>query len=305
MANELLQKFLDVGLFNFGDDDQRLKDFLGASEDLAKELARSPEKVIPWVLVAIDPAVPDAEPVLDEVEAAIKSRWNSFRNKFPERPKAFLRPVIWEALCQAAAGSTEIASAIWLSGASVLPHLASRKEQGIVEEFLLAQGQTMETAGEQAWALPQSGAEFRAPALALTFPKIQTANLDRTALEQGLAAASGPTNRQNQQIPNANPNWTHQPQHWSWEFAPRAAAAISEQVNKALVPLANQVSALAEQADPQLKEFSKAISVAINLWVNASVKGLAQRSALMWWKEVLYSPSLRKSYRRSRPLRRP
>jgi hypothetical protein len=297
MPNNILQKFLDAGLFNFGDDDQRLKDFQAAATDMAKEFVKSPEKVIPAVLVAIDPAVPDGDPVLDQAEAAIKGHWSSFRNKFSERPKAFLRPVLWEALSQAAADNTEIASAIWLSGASVLPYLAAPKEREIVEEFLLNQGGKMETMAEQTWSLSLSGAEFTAPALTLRFPKIQGINVDQGALEQGLSAASGPHDRSNNRYPGANQHWPNAANNWSWEFAPRAAAAISAQVNKALEPLANQASALGEQVEPQLKKYGKEISAAIGVWVNASASGLARRSALLWWKESLYSPTLHKSYR--------
>lgn len=301
MANNLLQKFLDVGLFNFGDDDQRLKDFQAGAEDMAKEFAKSPAKVIPAVLVAIDPAVPDEDPVLDEAEAAIKNHWSSFRNKFPERPKAFLRPVIWEALGRVAGESPKVASAVWLSGANVFPHLPGPKEQGIVGEFLINQGKTMEATAEQSWALSQPGTNFTVPALTFKFPKVQGAKMDQSALEQGLAAASGP-NKQNQPLPNSNPHFSNQGGSWSWEFAPRAAATISEQVNKALAPLANQAGALTEQVEPQLREFGNAVSAGITHWINASVKGLAQRSALIWWKEALYSPSLHNGYRQLSPV---
>jgi hypothetical protein len=288
MATELLQKFLDAGLFNFGDDDQRLKDFIAAADDLAKEYTRIPAKVIPAVLVAIDPAVSDTDPILDEAENAVKNHWNSFRNKFSERPKAFLRPVIWEALCRAANGHTEIGSALWLTGASVLPYLAVQKERSIVEDFLLSKGRNMEAEAEQAWAIPQAKLEFSPPTFSLKTVASKAANVDRGALEDGLGAASGPHNQaNNKRYNNPNPHWPNQPTNWAWEFAPRAAAAICEQVDKALAPLVNQASALAEQTGPQLRQFGQEITSAISGWVIASVGGLAQRSALMWWKESL------------------
>jgi hypothetical protein len=304
MASTLLQRFLDAGLFNFGDEDQRLKDFQLASDDLAKAFANSPEKVIPAILVAIDPEVPDGDPVLGEVEAAIKGHWNSFRNKFPERPKGFLRPVLLDALCQAATGNTEIASAICLSGASLLQHLrSSSEERTIVEEFLLNQILMMETAAEKTWAVARPEAEFTVPTLTFKIPEIQGVGVDQPALEEGLAAASGPSNQQNRRHANANPYWpNNQGSNWVWEFAPRAAATISEQVNKALAPLAGQTNVLVEQVEPELKKFGKEVSAAISQWVNASVRGLAQRSSLLWWKEALYSPGLRTTYRELSPV---
>ncbi len=298
MNDTLLQQFLDAGLFNFGDDDARLKDFVAAAEDLGKEFAENPESVIPATLVALDADVPDADPMLERAEAAVKKHWNSFRNKFPERQKGFLRPLLLDGVAKAAATDADIASAVWLCSATVYPLFASGRERGIVEAFLRQQGETAEAHAEGTWMPNHEEAELSVPKIGLALPKANGGKIDKGALEQGLGGACGPHNRSGTAYPGKpNPNWPNNPTEWSWEFPPRAAATITTEVDKALAPLANQAGAIAEQVEPALKKFSKELGTSITTWVESSVTGLARRSELLWWRECLYSPQLHRSYR--------
>ncbi|MBI5770004.1 MAG: hypothetical protein HZA93_19670 [Verrucomicrobia bacterium] len=298
MNDTLLQKFLDAGLFNFGDDDARLKDFMAAGEDLGKEFAKNPVSIIPATLVALDAEVPDADPMLERAETAVKKHWNSFRNKFPERQKGFLRPLLLDGVARAAATDADIASAVWLCGATVYPLLATGRERAIVETFLRDQGETAESHAEATWLPEQDEVELSVPKIALTLPKNGPGKLDKSALETGLTHASGPHDRNGTAYPNKpNPHFPNQGGNWSWEFPARAATTIAAEVDKALAPLANQAGALADQIEPNLKKFSKELGASITEWVESSVTGLARRSELLWWRECLYSPHLRRSYR--------
>ncbi len=298
MKDTLLQQFLDAGLFNFGDDDARLKDFLAAAGDLGKEFAKNPESVIPATLVALDADVPDADPMLERAEAAVKKHWNSFRNKFPERQKGFLRPLLLDSVAKAAATDPGIASIVWLSGSAVYPFFSAGRERAIVGAFLREQGEISEAHAESIWMPNQEKVELSFPKIALTLPKSNGTKMDRGVLEQGLAAACGPHDRQGVAYPGKpNRHWSHSSAEWNWEFPSRAAAAITTEVDKALAPLASQAGAIAEQVEPALKKFSKELGSSIKTWVEGSVTGLARRSELLWWRECLYSPQLCRSYR--------
>lgn len=295
--DNLLQQFLDAGLFNFGDEDARLKDFLSAADDLGKDFTKNPQLLIPAALVGLDSNVPDSDPMLELAEAAVKKHWNAFRNKFSERQKGLLRPLLLDGVSRAAASDTGLASAVWLSSASILPHLPSGREIGIVKAFLTELGETKEAEAEAVW-MPEQKSELTIPKFALAVPKGGTVKFDKAALEAGLASATGPHDRGGTAYPNKpNPRFSDSGSNWCWEFTPRAAATIAAEVDKALAPLATQVSAINEHVEPGLKKFCKELGTSVSSWVGASIGALAQRQDLIWWRECVYSPKLRRSYR--------
>src|ERR1043165_4419162 len=192
MDTNILQQFLDVGLFDIGDDDERLKIFHGAADDFAKGIGKEPQKAVSATLVAIDPTTPDDDPVLDEAEAAVRGRWKAFRNKYSERPKGLLRPVVLEGLEKASVESPRISAVIWLVGINLLPHLQPQKERELIKELLLAKGALTEADAEKAWAPLDVDADLTLPELAFKLPEKAEGKTDRAALQNGLSGAAGP-----------------------------------------------------------------------------------------------------------------
>lgn len=297
MTDTIVQRFLDAGLFDIGDEDDRLKIFHKAADDLAAEIIAHPERTVSTALVAIDPNVPDDDPVLEEAEAAVKKHWLAFRNKYSERPKGLLRPVLLEALEKAAAGSPPIVAAIWYAGANLFPHLESQKEHTIVRDTLEKMGNIAEQNAETVWAPGEIHVDLSFPKLILKFGEIPKGKIDRKSLELAMSDAAGPHNQNNEHGEDPNQTWPNSNHAWSYQFAPRATVAVANAVEKALVPLTGQAAVISEQMEPALKKFGKDFSNAISEWVVGAVGGVRQRSALIWWKETLYSPALRSSYR--------
>src|ERR1043166_2309387 len=126
MDTNILQQFLDVVLFDIGDDDERLKIFHGAADDFAKGIGKEPQKAVSATLVSLDRAAPDEVAVRDEAEEAVGGRWKAFRNKKSERPKGLLRPVVLEGLEKASVESPRISAVIWLVGINLLPSRVPR-----------------------------------------------------------------------------------------------------------------------------------------------------------------------------------
>lgn len=144
MSKTLLQQFLDCGLFNIGDDDSRLEVFQKAANDLAAEFLKTPQSVVSAVLVAVDPQVPELDPMLVKAETAIKAHWKTFTNKYQERAVGLLRPVLLDALCQAAEKSDAISSALWLSAADLTCRIDLGQERTIIDPLLNRLGERNE-----------------------------------------------------------------------------------------------------------------------------------------------------------------
>jgi hypothetical protein len=297
MDSNILQRFLDVGLFDIGDNDERLKIFHDAASDLAKAIAKEPRKAVSATLVAIDPNVPDDDPALQEAEAAVQEHWKAFRNKYPERPKGLLRPVLLEALEKASVESVEISSAMWLVAINLLPRLEGHKERVLVKELLDAKGILMEVEAEKIWAPSGFDADLDLPKISFKLGDKSEGKTDLKALEKGMSDAAGPHDQNSQAGKDPNPNWSHSGPAWSYQFAPRAAKTIASAIDKAIAPLVGQSNVIAEQLEPALKKFGKEVREAVGDWVTNAVGSARQRSELLWWKEALYSPALRVSYR--------
>lgn len=298
MDTNILQRFLDIGLFDVGDDDERLSIFHKAADDLAKVIAKEPRKAVSAVLVAIDPNVPDEDPVLEETEAAVREHWKAFRNKYPERPKGLLRPVLLEALEKASTESAEISSVMWLASINLLPRLEAHKERSLVKELLDTKGILSETDAEKIWSPGDVDSEVDLPKIIFKLGDKAEGKTDAGALEKAMFNAAGPHDA-NGNAAGKDPNqyYSNQGQHWSNQFVPKASKAIASAIDKAIAPLAGQANVIAEQLEPALKKFGKEMSGAIGEWVTNAVSSTRQRSDLLWWKESLYSPALRSTYR--------
>jgi hypothetical protein len=112
-----------------------------------------------------------------------------------------------------------------------------------------------------------------------------------------MSDAAGPSDQQNKSHGNPNQYWPNQAQHWAWQFAPRAANAIATSVNKALAATAPAIKGLSDQLAPALKKHANALGK----WVVGSAQRNERFTALLWWKQALYSPSLQRSYRKLSP----
>lgn len=118
-----------------------------------------------------------------------------------------------------------------------------------------------------------------------------------------MRAASGPQYQGNNGnvATDGNPYYPHnQPQFWVGEFGERSAAVIADVIENAFSNLSVQQADLSAP----LAALVDAVSGHINLTlaaVGAATAGLQRRTNLLWWKEALYSPASRISYRQLTP----
>jgi hypothetical protein len=282
------------------EDDEKLQHLAQTSQDIAKKLQKKRMDIINHTLVTLDPNTPPDDPVLEQVEAALKKHWKTFRNKFPDTPRQMLRPVILQALYSMGSKNPLIASIIWLTGTSSLPFVITGREKEIYDDFLSQMGTIAESKAIEEWSSSYDFPSISLSAIEFDLSKVKTPSVNETKLAAFMAMASGPQDQQGQPGEDPNQYWPDQGQHWAHQFAPRAANGIARVVNESYSSLLASITESLEQSSKKLTEYASAIDSA----VRESVEQMAhtavvneRRNLLLWWKETLYSATQNQSYR--------
>lgn len=266
-----------------------------AADSTAKELAKRPHEIARYTLVALDPEISADEDVLIRVEEAVLADWNTMRGRFPDRPRQLLRAVLLGALGKLTnAGDTRFSAMVSLTGASVLQYIPPSVERDLLEGFLMASGSRAEEHAAHEWSPEVAGADS-VTAVRIEAGDFRVGKVDRAVLKRAIQSAVGPHDPQSEALPNPNPEWPNSGETWAHEFAPRASAAVADAITQALRS-ADQTKAL----QTLLREHAKAVRAAIKSGL-AQVVDIARveqrKIVLLWWRETLYSPLARLSYR--------
>lgn len=298
MSNQVLLGFLKAGLLELNSDDTKLEKLQDAARDLAGILKKTPEKATPFCLIAFDPQAPVDDPVITEATAVLIKRWPTYINTFAGSPVTVIRAILLEALVQASSDD-KIGLAFISSARNVLPHMEAANEQSIWVDVVADIEQRVDARAENEWSTPQSIKVSSMPVVTPTPIEITVAEfgVDKQLLEKELHAAAGPNT--NAGPTNGNPNASphNQNQAWVTEFGTRAASAITNAVETAIedsnlgkIDLSTDYLQLSQTITHYVEDAIKSVGIATS--------GLQRRTNLIWWKETLYSPSARISYRR-------
>lgn len=298
MTDNILLRFLQTGLIDVGGDDAKLSKLTETAEDLAATLKKAPTKAASFALIAFDPEASPDDPVIVEAMAALHKRWATCVNTFAGTPVAVLRAVLLDALVQAARSDDKVGVAFVYSARNALPFMEAGHESPIWAGALAEIEERIDARAQAEWATPES---ISVPALSFAAPKpivISTSPkpVNKAALTKGFEAAAGPTNAQGQSTKGINYWPPNNPQQWVTDFGARMtdviAQALDENASGAKIapidfsaPLTELSQAVADHVAKTLKAVSEAAA------------GLQRRTNLIWWKEALYSPSARTSYR--------
>lgn len=286
----MLQEFLDANLLPITDEGyfEKIKK---TAEEIAKKLTKSKAKTLSYTLTALDPDVQADNPDVVEVKELITKNWSTFSTNSKDTPITFIRAVMLEAL-QTVSNETNYACLIWLSGRNIQQHFKLiGKEKEIITNFLLTLGKSIENTATERWTLPS---EAKLQKISIEIKEFTGATIDKPTLQKLLAWASGPNDDQGATpFKDPNPHWTNSAPHWSYAFAPKAATAIAQEVNKVLKEQAKEIalsqSQIQETVNKLLSQAQSEILERNNL--------LQMRTQLLWWKESCYSTSLNQSYR--------
>lgn len=288
----LLQRFFDASLIPSETTDERLKHYQAAAADLAKRFGETPRDAVSASRVAIDPNCPATDPWFNTAQEAVKVHWKTFLVKNHDAPRQICRAILLEALSIAANDNWPATFAIWNACSSLLPHLGSGPEQAITRELITGLGEECEIQSSLKWRIGGTSVE-NLPEFEIKLPAIKAIQVDEAALTNGFSDAAGPQDAQSKNYGNPNPHWSNQPAQWSYQFAPRAANAVATQVNKALAATSPAIKGLSDQLAPALKKHANALGKCV---IESSQQN-ERFTALLWWKQALYSPSLQRSYR--------
>ncbi|SER37587.1 GTPase-associated system all-helical protein GASH [Giesbergeria anulus] len=284
MLQEFLMRFLEIGAINLNGDDSKLEKLRSTAKDLSAELRTVPSKTLSFTMVAADPSVPAADPVIEEAMAALRQRWETVANAFSGRPVNVLRAVLLDAIVQAAREDDAIAVAFVSTARNALAHAETADEAPIWHDAVCEIETKVDARAEAEWATPDmisvKPLQYKAPDFTIEEQAIPV--VDRVALKTKL------------QIPYPS-HHQNNPQGWVQEFSDRVSAAIGDVIDefaKGIVPApidfstpsSNLAKAVSAHVDKALASFSGATA------------GLQRRTNLLWWKEALYSPSAHQSY---------
>ncbi|MGO7659740.1 GTPase-associated system all-helical protein GASH [Rhizobium ruizarguesonis] len=295
MAQDVLQNFLNVRLFDLGGDDNKLKQLRDASADLAAKFKSDPAKIPSFVIVAIDSKVDPDEPIFKNLAEVVGNRWNSYMGAFSDAIiPTVMRAVILEAIARSL-DDDRVAIAVSLTARSLLPHLGSPMDEALWTEIVNDADTRLENRARREWALPASTA---AEPPKIELPEIENftySPINVAWLTGQLNAAVGPSDKEGQALKNPNPHWPNAGNPWSYEFAPRAAQAIASAVDAVSKATAAGMTERAKADDRIRSAMDQVLAYASK--GSTIPKALERRTSLLWWKEALYSPTADASYR--------
>ena len=302
MDDAVLLKFLAKGLINVGGDDDKLEHLRQTAAALSGILEETPAKACPFALVAFDPHVSTTDPTVVEVEEALRKRWQTYVNTFAHTPVTVFRAILLDALISACARNDTVAAAFVASARNVLPFMEVGEEREIWADIVAEIEGKVEERSRREWATPASisvpDINLKPPAtdeIRITFKEVDTAGL-----RSKFMAAAGPqftSPGQRTSVTEGNPHWLHSdPPSWNYEFGTRTAQTVGEAITRAVEGLSVEGVDLPEFTKETARAISDHLTTTLRA-VSGAAAGLQRRTNLLWWKEALFSPSARISYR--------
>ena len=302
MNDDVLLKFLNKRLIDVGGDDNKLKHLKQTAADLAGILEETPAKACRFALVAFDPHVPATDPTVIEVEDALRKRWQTYVNTFSDTPVTVFRAMLLDALISACGRNDTVAAAFVASARNALPFMEVGDEQELWADIVADIEERVEERAEKEWATPASlsvpDIKFKSTSEAEV--RITSKKLNASGLKPKFDAAAGPLATDpdgTQRNTDGNPYWSHEhPHQWVYEFGTRTADTIAETINRAIGGLSVEGLDLPRYTQEIGGAISDHLTTTLQA-VSTATAGLQRRTNLLWWKEALFSPSARVSYR--------
>src|SRR6266850_315709 len=292
MNETVLLRFLSSGLINVGGDDAKLGKLQATSSEVSAALKQNPAKTPNYALIALDPQAPTTDPVVLEVLETLKNLWPTYINTFAGTPIGVLRPIILDALVDAASEDDRVAVAFAACARNVLSFMETGNEKSIWIDVVERIEAAVDARAEQEWATPAGinigPLQLQAP------PAIKITNavgkVDREALRPKLVSASGGNNQ-------GNPHW---PQNNPTAWAQSLGSGFTDAISDVIDGLAAQSKIGPVDLSAPLQQITTAVSTYIAQVLQAvsgATAGLQRRTNLVWWKQALFSSSMQKSYR--------
>lgn len=287
--------YLRTKLFEVEDSDTRVEQLLSSVKDLAEVLANQPHNVRCYTLIALDADISVTNPIIIATNEIVKKHWKGIEGKYPEPPRSILRGVILSALYQLGMEDTELCRVIYYTASGYSQFVQFGSEQPVINRILTKFGKDVEDEALTEWSLTNAPATptftpLKIKNLTLDL-SLDSAQIDKDALNKTLIKAAGAD-------PATGHGTQHGTQQWGTHFASTASAGIEKAIETATKGLGGSLSTNTLEAE--INKFFVGVSGSLSTALKASFQSLVsveRRSKLLWWKETLYSTTLRKGYR--------
>ncbi|HYT22579.1 MAG TPA: GTPase-associated system all-helical protein GASH [Candidatus Polarisedimenticolia bacterium] len=283
METEILQKFLDGGLLNLGEDRERFGYVKSAAEDLAKKLLENRHDLITASSVVMGGEISEDEPVMKLSKEAVTNHWQTYGSRFPSTAVQLFRATLLQAIALITQEDSDTSNTaiIYYTTCGLLPHVATTREDEIFREFLTSLAQKVEDRAAATWDLQTY---TKAPTIQYKDGVPAPAAVDAKTLKEVLKNAIGPGGGT-----GANPNWpSSNSNEWLEHYSAGTAHAISVAITSAIKDVPKVVAQSRSDAQAALNMLNEKL---------ISVASETLRADILYWKEALFSPSKKVSYR--------
>ena len=302
MIDDVLLQFVTKNLIDVGGDDTKLEKLRQAAADLAEILKETPTKTLPFSLAAFDPEVSEQDPTVAEAAAMLRGRWETYANTFASTPIAVFRAMLMAALVQAARENEAVAVGFAACARNILPFMELGAEQEIWASVVDEVERNVEERAEAEWSTPDSIdlPKVKLTPISLDQSRVSGPKVNRNDLTEKLRAAAGPSFHSpedgQRDSTEGNPYWPNNSEEWVYEFGQRLAKAVCEAIDKTTENLSVENTGLSEATGNLAAAISTQLEATVKA-IGGATAGLQRRVGLLWWKEALFSPSARKTYR--------
>jgi hypothetical protein len=294
--NLVFSEYLRTGLFEIGDADNRLEQLGQSVEELANSLANDLHQIRCYTLVALDAHIPLTNPLLLATQEVVKKHWKGLEGKYPQPPVNILRGVMLSALYQLGRQYVNPCRVIFYTASGLSQFIQFGREKPVTDLMLQEFADYVEDEALEQWSLAETPIKPTLTSFKLNGFKLGTAKVDATALEASLKKAAGPEPVNGYTTQNGSSQWIP-------HFASTASEGIAKVIEASLQTFGKSLST--ETLEAEINNFFTSVSTSLTATFEQSFQSLVaveRRSKLLWWKETLFSTTLRKSYREIDPV---
>src|ERR1700733_8287331 len=175
---DMLQRYLSSGLLDIGDDDTRLSKLRDAAADLQKLYTSQPRTGLYHALMVYSENVDSEDQSFVETGEALSKHWNTYKNRYPDTPRALFRAIAIQAVGETATASPDFEAAVGYGLRSLGQHPNAANEGAILQEYYRDTANKLEQRAIASWRLNAlvPFPPLKAPAIAI--PAVDKATLD-------------------------------------------------------------------------------------------------------------------------------
>lgn len=294
MKIDILQETLKANLFDIGDNDDRLRQLKSAIGDLAKKIKEEKYASLSvYTLAMLDYDITDSEPVMVETESIVVGYWEALRIRYNKMPINVIRGVILNAVYNLGIEDTTAARIIYLTASNFYPYMKLTAETAIIKSIISEFAELAEKNAVEEWFIDSEAPELKLQSLKIDKNDFEKIKFDESELKKDYEKSFEDFPQMSHQTYN-----TFFHEDYRKNFIDRATGPIAENIDVVLSSLSESLNSMDIEGpiNKFLAGFKKSLNEVMKSSMN-TIESIERRNKLLWWKETLYSTSLKKGYR--------